>query len=221
MEKDLQRIDVKVLARAPEPAPLDPILTVFDRWRKEEDAPSDWIDLADYAHMPQGPGVMMAGKREHFAVDTNEPGVGILDADSQGAGRDRRGALCGGVPPAFDVRRRRLMGEAEWPAAIEVDGGRWVIAVNDRLQFPNNDATDAELKAGLVGGARSGVRRGRLSTHARGESRAAVRVSCGGRRLAGAWRVAGAALNRRGPAECQARLRLKVRVLGSPTDDGR
>ncbi len=149
MDKDLQRIDLKVLARAPQPPPLDPILTIFDRWRKEEDAPSDWVDLADYAHMPQGPGVMMAGKREHFSVDTNEPGLGIL--------AQTRKDLDGAVEQRFlEAFRRhltlatRLLGEAEWPAAITVDSSKWVIAVNDRLNFPNNDETDHALKTGLI-----------------------------------------------------------------------
>lgn len=149
MDKDLQRIDLKVMARAPEPPPLDPILTVFDRWRREEDAPSDWVDLADYAHMPQGPGVMMAGKREHFVVDTNEPGLGVMV--------QTRKDLDGAVEERFlEAFRRhltlavRLVGEPEWPQAIQVESGKWLVAVNDRLHFPNDDETDADLKTGLV-----------------------------------------------------------------------
>ncbi len=149
MANDLQRIDLKVLLDAPEQPELDPILTAFDRWRKETDAAPDWVDLADYAHMQQGPAVMMAGKRENVAVDTNEPGLGILVQNRKG--------LSGSTEERFaEAFRRhlalatRLTGEPEWPAELRVRGGDWIISINDRLGFPNNDASDGAVREGLV-----------------------------------------------------------------------
>lgn len=149
MANDLQRIDWKVFVTAPEGYSVDPILTVFDRWRQETDAPSDWVDLADYAHMPRGPRVMMAGKREHFALDTNAPGLGLL--------LQNRAKLDGSIEDRFvEALKRhltlavRLTGEAEWPTAIQVQGGLWSVAINDRLGFPNTSETEATLKEGLV-----------------------------------------------------------------------
>jgi len=146
---DLQRIDLKVFLDAPNGVGYDPILTTFDRWRKETDAPQDWVDLADYAHMKQGPAVMMAGKRDNFAVDTNEPGAGVLVQTR----KDLEGSLEDRFREAF--RRhlelaQRLTSEPEWPAALSVRGGDWLIAVNDRLGFPNNDATDAALRGSVT-----------------------------------------------------------------------
>ena len=149
MANDLQRIDLKVLLDAPERPQLDSILTAFDRWRQETDAPSDWVDLADYAHMQHGPAVMMAGKRENFAVDTNEPGPGILVQTRKG--------LKGSIEERFaEAFRRhlalsvRLTNEPEWPAELQVRGGDWIVSINDRLGFPNNDESDRALRQGLV-----------------------------------------------------------------------
>lgn len=149
MANDLQRIDWKVFVEAPVGYSVDPILTVFDRWRQEKDAPSDWVDLADYAHMPRGPRVMMAGKREHFSLDTNEPGPGLLLQNRKG--------LHGSIEERFiEAMKRhltlavRLTGEFEWPTDLAVQGGSWSVAINDRLGFPNDDATEAALKSGLV-----------------------------------------------------------------------
>lgn len=146
---DLQRIDLKVFLDAPDGASYDPILTTFDRWRKETDAPQDWVDLADYAHMKQGPAVMMAGKRDNFLVDTNEPGPGVVVQTR----KDLSGSLEDRFSEAF--RRhfelaQRLTSEAEWPSGLSVRGGDWQIAINDRLGFPNNDATDAELRSAVT-----------------------------------------------------------------------
>lgn len=149
MANDLQRIDLKVLLDGPARPQLDPILTAFDRWRQEKDAPSDWVDLADYAHMQHGPAVMMAGKRENVAIDTNEPGPGILVQNRKG--------LEGSVEERFAQAFRRhltlanrLVGEPEWPAELKVRGGDWIISINDRLGFPNNDESDQALREGLV-----------------------------------------------------------------------
>lgn len=148
MDKDLQRIDLKVLIEAPAGTPLEPVLTVFDRWRRETDAPSDWVDLADYAHMHQGPRVMMAGKRENIALDTNEPGLGILV--------QTRKDLAGGIEDRFlEAFRRhlalavRLVQEPEWPESLMVRSNDWVVAINDRLEFPNAGETEALLRPGL------------------------------------------------------------------------
>ena len=149
MANDLQRIDLKVLLDGPARPSFDPLLTAFDRWRQEKDAPSDWIDLADYAHMQHGPAVMMAGKREHIAIDTNEPGPGILVQTRKG--------LTGSVEERFaEAFKRhltlsvRLTQEPEWPAGVKVRGGEWIISINDRLGFPNNDESDAAVREGLT-----------------------------------------------------------------------
>ena len=149
MVNDLQRIDWKVQVETPENFSVDPLLTVFDRWRQETDAPEDWVDLADYAHMARGPRVMMAGKRDHFSLDTNVPGPGLLVQTRKG--------LSGSIEERFiEAMKRhlklsvRLTGEKEWPANLVPQGARWSVAINDRLNFPNDDATEAALKPGLT-----------------------------------------------------------------------
>lgn len=149
MANDLQRIDWKVQVEAPEKYSVDPLLTVFDRWRQETDAPEDWVDLADYAHMARGPRVMMAGKRDHFSLDTNVPGPGLLVQTRKG--------LSGSIEERFiEAMKRhltlsiRLTGEKEWPANLVPQGARWSVAINDRFNFPNDDATEAALKPGLT-----------------------------------------------------------------------
>ena len=80
---DIQRINVKLLAQAPAGFKLDPFLAIFGRWRQDE-SPEVWVDLADYAHMAQGQGVGIIGKRGNFAVDETPPGIGLLYAGKKG-----------------------------------------------------------------------------------------------------------------------------------------
>lgn len=163
METDLQRIDVKLLLDAP-PAPnLDPFLAIFDRWRRMEDHACDWVDLADYAHMAQGPGILIAGKRDRCAVNLNHPGPGLLTSTQSG--------LCGSLRERFAEALRRarelnaaLLAEPEFPADFKPREGCWEIFVNDRLAFPNDDAADARIRPAAA--AAFGVSPASLARHA-------------------------------------------------------
>jgi hypothetical protein len=99
--------------------------------------------------MQHGPAVMMAGKREHISIDTNEPGPGILVQTR----KDLSGSIEDRFAEAF--RRHltlavRLTKEPEWPADLRVRGGDWIISINDRLNFSNDEEGDQALRQGLV-----------------------------------------------------------------------
>jgi hypothetical protein len=143
MEPDLQRIDVKILAEAPANFSLDPFLAIFSRWRKTQDE-FDWIDLADYAHMPAGAGIMLIGKQGSFSLNLDDPGIGLLYSGR----KDFSGTFEGRVVEAF--RRclrlaKPLLAEPDYPRQLKLLPGSWEIFINDRLHFPNTDETDRIL----------------------------------------------------------------------------
>lgn len=149
MQLNLQRIDVKLLLDGPPDPDLDQFLVIFDRWRKADDHPADWVDLADYAHMPGGPGILIAGKRDTFSVNLNPPGPGLLTSV--------RGGLEGALEDRFREALRRarefnaaVMAEPEFPAEFSVREGAWEIYVNDRLGFPNTDPTDRLVRPAVA-----------------------------------------------------------------------
>ena len=150
MQSNLQRIDVKLLLDCPPDPDLDQFLVIFDRWRKADDHPADWVDLADYAHMPGGPGILIAGKRDTFSVNLNPPGPGPVDQCSQ-----RLGRLAEKIAFTEALRRARefnaaVMAEPEFPAEFSVREGAWEIYVNDRLGFPNTDPTDRLVRPAVA-----------------------------------------------------------------------
>ena len=149
MAPDLQRIDVKLLLDTPPNPNIDQFLVIFDRWRKVEDHPADWVDLADYAHMPSGPGILIAGKRDTFSVNLNPPGIGLLTSV--------RGGLEGALEDRFREALRRgrefnaaVMSEPEFPTDFAVREGAWEIFVNDRLGFPNTDQMDRLVRPAVA-----------------------------------------------------------------------
>lgn len=148
MDPILERVDVKLLLDAPAQPNLDPFLVIFDRWRQQQEAPSDWVDLADYAHMALGPGILIAGKRDTYSVNLNPPGPGLLTSVRRG--------LSGGLADRFREAFRRarelnaaLLGEPEFPSSMRPIRGAWEVFVNDRLGFPNTDVSDRLVRPAL------------------------------------------------------------------------
>jgi len=148
MEKDLQRISVKLFADTPPGFSVDPFLAIFGRWRNETDHPARWVDVADYAHMVQGPGILLVGKQGSFAANMDEPGFGLLYSGKQDFEGDVEQRFLEAFRRALELQKR-LVSEPEFPEAVKLRTGDWLVFVNDRLDFPNTDETDELLKPGI------------------------------------------------------------------------
>jgi hypothetical protein len=145
---DLQRIDLKALLDAPRDVKLDALLGIFARWRNDKDHPACWVDLADYAHMSRGAGVVIVGKQGMFGVTRFDPGLGLFysgRADYDGSYEKR----------ILESFRRHLAlaaalhREPDYPAELQATTGAWELSVNDRLNFPNTEQTDRLLRPAI------------------------------------------------------------------------
>jgi len=63
------RISAKIYVDNAEAVDLDKVIPVFHRWIKDGAVPGLLIDVADYTHVPDGPGVMLIGHDRDYAVD--------------------------------------------------------------------------------------------------------------------------------------------------------
>ena len=145
---DLQRIDLKALVDAPRDVNLNALLAIFSRWRNDKEHPARWVDLADYAHMSRGAGIMIVGKQGIFGITRFEPALGLFysgRADYEGPIEQR----------LIESFRRHLaltealLQEPDYPAGLKTLTGSWELTINDRLEFPNNDETDELLGPGI------------------------------------------------------------------------
>jgi hypothetical protein len=142
-----QKINVKLFLDAPPRFDSDFLLAVFGRWRLEEG--EDIVDLADYAHVDEGPGCLLVSHRWHFGVDFSggEPGLfystrkGLTGSAEAKLAEAVRGLLRKGI---------RLLGEKEFPAGVKPRPGDLEIVLNDRLLTPNTGAAEAALRPDLL-----------------------------------------------------------------------
>ena len=150
---DLQKMAVKVFA---EPAPglsLQDAIPVFHRWIREHVVEGVLIDVADYSHLPQSPGVVLVAHEADYALDAAEGPLGLLYVRK--------------APQAGDLRARiaaTFKAAREACAKLEADpalGGRLkfrkadgLFIANDRLLAPNDAATWDALRPDLDAAAR-------------------------------------------------------------------
>lgn len=146
---EIQRIAVKILTDAPQSLNLDPVLSIFARWRKDESHPAQWVDLADYAHMARGSGIVLIGRLCNFGFDMGLPAPGVLYASKKGLEGEPEDRLRQVLLASFEMTRA-LLAEPEFPDGVHLHTGAVELVFNDRLQTPNIAFTDRLLRPAVV-----------------------------------------------------------------------
>ncbi len=146
MGPDLQKISIKLLLDAPGALDPDGVIEIFGRWRTEEG--EELVDLADYAHLAQGPLVVLIGKRYNLSVDTTRGRPGILYSTKKGLEGDLPGRFREVIRQALK-KASRLLAEPGFPPGVRPRVGALEVVLNDRILFPNDDATDREVRPAL------------------------------------------------------------------------
>jgi hypothetical protein len=133
---ELQHINVKLLLKDPGTLQLDTVVPVFHRWIQGQVSDELLLDVADYGHVPDGPGVVLIGHEADYAVDNTDGLLGVRynrKAPVAGNNRDRlRQALLAALGAA-----ERLRQELKW----NFNGRDIEIVVNDRILAPNCEET--------------------------------------------------------------------------------
>jgi hypothetical protein len=154
-------------------------IPVFHRWIQNRAFEELLIDVADYRHVPVGPGVVLVGHDSFYGLDQGGHRTGLLYT--------RRTTLDGTprvrIAAAYDaaVKAARLLaGEPEFAGRITFHADQWELSVNDRLLAPNNDDTfgalEPELREFLDG--RFGVGKTTFSRTGEPRSLLSVSISC-------------------------------------------
>lgn len=140
----IQQLSIKVFAHQSE---LDqaPLIPVFHRWIRERRlGDALLIDVADYRHVPSGPGVMIIGDAAHYSIDSAGGEIGIVYARK----RDPIGDPAERIEEALSAvlkAAHALEGEPSVAGSLSFDPGHLEIRVMSRLVAPNTPETHEEL----------------------------------------------------------------------------
>jgi hypothetical protein len=184
----IQHVNVKIFA---DPSPADPsrdrqgaVLSatpaVFQRWIRESVAEELLIDVADYRHVPAGPGVVLVGHEANYSLDNGGRRLGLL--------YNRKGQLKGGAEEniaqalgAALAACRRLEEEPEFEGGLKF--GRDIeIIINDRALAPNTDEAFASLQPAIEGALRAVYGAVEFNLARLGDTRERLRIAAHPRR---------------------------------------
>lgn len=142
-----QQLSVKVFAAEPGKVDQAALIPVFHRWIRDAVMTDQvMIDVADYRHVPEGPGVMIVCHAGHLAMDERGGDVGLEWGRKRDAFVDPREGL--------EVVTRELLqaaealeGDAERPVGFR--GDRLEVRLLSRLAGPNTSETLAAFGPAL------------------------------------------------------------------------
>jgi len=139
---DCVKIDLKLFLDDAADVELEAFIPVFHRWIQAQDWEDTLIDVADYRHVPNGPGVILVAHDAQYAMDTSDGRIGLLysrrretHASHQHI-RSMTQRLHSVVRSALTTCQR-LEAEATLPRPLRFRGNELLLRFNDRLAAPN------------------------------------------------------------------------------------
>jgi hypothetical protein len=123
----------------------DRFIPVFHDWIKHHKLPELLIDVANYAHVPRGPGVALIGNDGDYFIDDTDGRTGLLYSRKREA-------------PAPEVRLadafRHVLNaaallEKSFDGKLRFRTDELLFRINDRLQAPAGEATFAAVRPEL------------------------------------------------------------------------
>lgn len=132
----LHRIQVKAFVTDPSRIELTALIPVLHKWIQTDALEDMLIDVADYAHVPNGPGVLLIAHEADYALD--------LSGGRPGLQYTRKRDVPGTTAEALDLALRRLFSaarlleeEESLDKAYQFRTDEIEIRFLDRLQVPN------------------------------------------------------------------------------------
>lgn len=145
---ELQHINLKFLVKDSAGADLEPLISIFHGWIQDKVFEERLLDIADYRHVHDGPGIILIGLEGDYSVDNTDSRLGVRynrKAGFEGSNQDR---LKQAARAALNACQR-LESETNLGDRLHFDGQNIELFVNDRLLAPNNEATRTAVEAEL------------------------------------------------------------------------
>ena len=134
----MQHVNIKIFAQSSRNVNVADAIPVFHRWIQQRDLPELLIDVADYTHVPEGPGVLLIAYEANYSLDYARNQLGLLYNRKAAETGDAQEQLRQAYQAALSACRR-LEKEPEFTGALRFDPSHLEIVWNDRLLHPNTD----------------------------------------------------------------------------------
>lgn len=135
---ELQHINVKLPFK--KSFDLDPIIPIFHEWIQNQVFDELLLDVADYRHVKDGPGVILIGHEADYSLDQTDGRLGVRYNRKSRQPGSNKGRLEQAAGSALNALQK-LQSDSRLGGEIAFDGQEIEIVVNDRQLAPNSLAT--------------------------------------------------------------------------------
>ena len=150
---EIQHPNIKIYLSNPELLDrLEDLIPVFHRWIQTDALPELLIDVANYAHVPSGPGILLIGHDSFYSIEAGpEERLGLLyNRRTQMTGTNRERIL-NALKASFYVRGL-LEKEELWQKKLCFSTDEYKLILNDRYFAPNEYKTFVALREDIEAG---------------------------------------------------------------------
>jgi len=139
---NIQHINIKFYLENPEKVNLADYAAVFNTWIQKQRLEELLVDVADYLHVHNGPGIMLIGHEADYSLDNRAGRLGLL--------YNRKEQIEGSTQEKLAQATRAVLNAAqilEKENGLKFSGSEVQIVINDRLLVPNTAETFAALES--------------------------------------------------------------------------
>jgi hypothetical protein len=140
---NVRRVCAKLYAARATGITDDVFVPLFHEWIQKRALPGVLLDVADYTHVPDGPGVILVGHSTTFALDRGDGRFGLL-AQRRRPDSDTNTVIASVVRELLDVATI-LEADERVAGALVFDRSVLRIEMNDRLYARNSDAAFEDI----------------------------------------------------------------------------
>ena len=141
---NIQHINIKFFIENPKEVKLEEYSAVFNNWIQRQVMVELLIDVADYLHVHNGPGVILIGHEADYSLDNRAGRLGLL--------YNRKAPLEGSLQEKLTQAARAALTAArllEKENGVEFSGQEVQVMINDRLLAPKTPETFEALEPDL------------------------------------------------------------------------
>jgi hypothetical protein len=140
----LQRFCVKFFARPPVDLDGDEFIGIFHEWIRRRVLPGIPIDVTDYRHVPEGPGVVLITHDANIAMDRADGRLGLLYQRKTAQPGTLSERVLAAVAEALTACRR-LQQEPALDGKLAFGGEQFDFIANDRLRVDAHNGPAVEI----------------------------------------------------------------------------
>jgi len=147
---ELFRLGIKLFVTDPSAIRVKDFVGIFHSWiQKQSVAGHQLIDVHDYSHIYEGPGILLVAHEGNFSMDSVEGKLGLVYLRKQPAGKTTEDSLRASLMAARQAVSL-IESEPTLRGTVRFRKDELLVICNDRLLAPNSAKILEDLKPALT-----------------------------------------------------------------------